>query len=409
MSCPEITSDTSRSLKIGFLSGSLSRMAGGVYDATRYLARSLHEQSVCEVRAFGLSDEATSRDASGWGDVAIYSADVVGPSSFGYAPSLGRQLGAWMPDLIHTHGLWMFPSILSSTWSARMRRPYIVSPHGMLDPWAINNSLWKKRLAAALYEDAHLRRADCIHALCEAEARAIRMYGLKNPICVIPNGINLPVHEVQGTPDWRSRLPADAKILLYLGRLHPKKGLEELIRGWHKASKQSQLARDWHLVIAGWGQSAYEDELKRVVNALQMTGGVHFVGPQFGDDKCQTYKLADAFILPSFSEGLPMVILEAWAYGLPVLMTPQCNLPEGFASEAALKIDPDAASVALGLENIFALSEQDRGRMGFRGQQLVEQRFNWSSIAEQMLDVYQWVLGYGKQPSCIQVYQSFPI
>lgn len=389
-------------MKVGFLTASLSRKAGGVYDATRFLARGLSVQPACEIVAFGLADDATERDAAGWGEVRTVAAAVRGPRAFGYAPALAGEIDAWAPDVLHAHGLWMYPSVVSHAWSRRWRRPCVVSPHGMLDPWAVRNSQWKKRLAAALYENAHLRGAACIHALCEAEAQAIRAYGLTSPICVIPNGVELPMQALAGAPAWAAALPAGARVLLYLGRIHPKKGLRELVLGWHQALTQGGVPEEWHLVIAGWNQGGHEQELKALVDELRIAQRVHFVGPQFGDDKRLTYQMADAFVLPSFSEGLPMVVLEAWAHGLPVLMTPACNLPEGFAAGAALKIEPDAGSVAGGLKQLFALPQHECAEMGAQGRKLVESRFNWPTIAGQMLSVYRWVLAQGERPACVQ-------
>jgi poly(glycerol-phosphate) alpha-glucosyltransferase len=273
----------------------------------------------------------------------------------------------------------------------------------MLDPWVVRNAQWKKRLAGWLYENAHLRGAACLHALCEAEAEAIRAYGLRNPICIIPNGIDPPAATPAEPSPWQANLPDDAKVLFYLGRLHPKKGLPHLLRAWAAVHLAHQNAAAWHLVIAGWDQGGHETELKAQAELLGLATRVHFVGPQFNAAKHASYHRADAFILPSFSEGLPMTVLEAWSYGLPVLMTPQCNLPEGFQADAALRIDPDPERIAQGLTTLFALPDHERTAMGERGRALVAQRFTWPGIAQQMLSVYQWVLGQGERPECVHL------
>ena len=122
-----------------------------------------------------------------------------GPRAFGYAPELSRALDAARLDLVHTHGLWMYPSVAAAwRWATRWKRPLVVSPHGMLEPWAVRNSAWKKRIAGWLFENRHLRRAACLHALNDAEYEAIRAYGLTNPVAVIPNGVDLP--EPGGSP-----------------------------------------------------------------------------------------------------------------------------------------------------------------------------------------------------------------
>jgi len=134
---------------------------------------------------------------------------------------------------------------------------------------------------------------------------------------------------------------------------------------------------------------------------LGLTESIHFVGPQFGQQNARSLKQADAFILPSLSEGMPMAVLEAWAYRLPVLMTPQCNLPEGFAAKAAVHMLPDAASIAVALNTLFSMSQLERREMGDKGRRLVEERFGWPTVAASMRSVYSWILGRNPIPACV--------
>jgi poly(glycerol-phosphate) alpha-glucosyltransferase len=129
---------------------------------------------------------------------------------------------------------------------------------------------------------------------------------------------------------------------------------------------------------------------------------VIFNGPAFGDAKDALLRRADAFILPSFSEGLPMAVLEAWAYGLPVLMTDQCNLPEGFANDAAIRIGTDAESIAEGMRSLLRSPTSDLRSLGRNGRLLVERQFTWPRVAAQMKEVYEWVLGGGTRPGCVR-------
>lgn len=392
-----------RAMHIGFLMASLSCRAGGVYDATRLLARDLVELPDCDVKVFGLADEYTDRDMLGWSNLSLSAQQVWGPKSLGYAPGLRAALTHSGLDLLHSHGLWMYPSRASLSWAKSTRKPYVISPHGMLDAWAVNNSRWKKRLVGRLYEDAHLAGAACLHALCDAEFEAIRAYGLRNPVCVIPNGIDLAEIQPGTTPGWEDRLPRGARVLFYLGRIHPKKGLVSLLHAWRTAQQGSSDERPWVLVIAGWDQGGHEAELKSLASSLGISSSVFFVGSQFGDAKHASYARADAFVLPSLSEGLPMVVLEAWAHGLPVVMTPQCNLPEGFSARAAIRVEPDPQSLAGGLMALFSQPDPARLGMGMRGRQLVKNKFTWSTVAAQMRDVYRWVLGQAERPQTVKV------
>lgn len=149
---------------IGILTASLSRRAGGLYDATRYLAQSLRHTPL-DLHIFGLADPDTSRDRAGWGQLPVQTFAVRGPGFFGYAPALAPALATANLDLLHVHGLWMYPSVASRQWSQRQQKPTVITPHGMLDPWAVRNARWKKRIAGWFYENAHLCGAACLHAL----------------------------------------------------------------------------------------------------------------------------------------------------------------------------------------------------------------------------------------------------
>ncbi len=191
-------------------------------------------------------------------------------------------------------------------------------------------------------------------------------------------------------------------MLLFLGRLHPKKGLLNLVRAWAEVQADRPAgAADWVLVIAGWDQGGHEARLRRLIDELGAAGTVRLVGPQFGDQKAASLAFADAFVLPSVSEGLPVAVLEAWSFSLPVLMTDACNLPEGFAAGAALRIEPDPAPMAEALRSLIAMSDADRQAMGTHARALVRERFQWSEIARQMKSIYEWLLGGGPAPACV--------
>ena len=224
-------------MNIGFLAASASRLAGGFLPAVSSLARDLIRLSDARVSVLTLQDPFTERDRAAWKGIPLRALPRVGPRGLGYSPDLRRTLLDGNFDLLHNHGIWMFPSCAATRWRAATGRPYLVTPQGMLDPWALRNSAWKKRLAGWLYENSHLRRAACLHALSESEASAIRAYGLKNPICVLPNGIDLPPSLDAPPPEWEDGGTRGAKVLLYLGRLHPKKNLLNLLGAWAAAQQ----------------------------------------------------------------------------------------------------------------------------------------------------------------------------
>lgn len=439
-------------MKVTIVSASLSRQAGGVLEVVRRTAQCLAQQSGVEIEVLGLEDNRTALDSPLWGPLQPRTFPVRGPRNFGYSPALAREMVRADADLIHTHGLWMYPSCAVLNWHRSIQRPYVVSPHGMLDPWALKNAWWKKRAAGWLFENALLKKAACLHALCESEAHAIRQFGLRNPIAIIPNGIDLPDLERIQQLEVRSQNPeagADLclltsvfsslrrerrKVLLYLGRIHPKKGLSNLLKAWAKVQKSGVRSQEseWILAIAGWDQGGHEAELKQLATELGIAwadirdslpspprlgrgqgevsslssirfppSSILFLGPQFDDAKATCYASCDAFILPSFSEGLPMVVLEAWAYAKPVLMTLECNLPEGYAVGAALRIETTVESIAAGLAELFRLPSSDLCSLGSSGRALVAAKFAWPKIASEMKSVYDWVLDGGPKPGCV--------
>src|SRR5205823_5529228 len=168
-------------------------------------------------------------------------------------------------------------SLASHRWHRVTGKPYIIHPHGMLDPWAVRNARWKKRMAYMLYERAHLADAACLRALCDAEARAIRAFGLRNPVCVIPNGVDVPDLLVQRAAPWGNKF-GSRNVLLYLGRLHPKKNLPALLQGWKAARASSRAGQEWVLVIAGWDQGDHEAQLRQQARELALEDSAHFPG-----------------------------------------------------------------------------------------------------------------------------------
>jgi len=141
-----------------------------------------------DIRVFGLADDGLGDDRASWSDIPVHAARISGPRAFGYAGDLYQAVLSSQLDVLHVLCSWMYPSVVCLRWGRETRRPVIVSGSGSFDPWALANSRWKKRIAESLYGRRHLRRAACIHALCEAEALALRDYGLRNPICISQRG-----------------------------------------------------------------------------------------------------------------------------------------------------------------------------------------------------------------------------
>jgi glycosyltransferase involved in cell wall biosynthesis len=379
-------------LSLGIVTGSISRNAGGLFNSVRKSAIHLAEAGA-NVSVYALEDEYSANDFAAWAPLSPSVLRVRHRAVLPFAPDLGLQLAAADHNVLHLHGIWQLQSRSVNHWKRSFGLPVMISPRGMLDPWALSNSGWKKRLAGVWYENRNLREADCLHALNASEASSMRAYGLTNSIAIIPNATDLPIIEPR-------RYRGGRKTILFLGRLHPKKGLSELIKAWAIAcGQQNKLKSEWQLWVAGWDDGGQLAALQHQIDDLNLRGSVSIIGPAFGDEKDRLLRQVDAFILPSHSEGLPMSVLEAWAYRLPVLMTAHCNLPEGFAAGAALEITNDPDRLAGSLQ--AALLDGDLLPVGEAGRQLVERQFNWNDVAGKHLAVYEWLCRGGERPACV--------
>jgi glycosyltransferase involved in cell wall biosynthesis len=390
-------------LRVAHVTSWLSPQGGGIPPVVMGLARENARAGIACLIA-GLRDVSVASNGSVPG-VRTILGDPIGPKAFGFSRKLECQLAAETKadTVIHTHGLWMHPGIVARRVSRYAGSPLVISPHGMLEPWALENSRWKKRLAAWLFEYKNLRSAGCLHALCKAEARNIRSYGLRNPVAVIPNGVDLadfsslPPYEAIERDNPRLR---GKKRMLFLSRIHPKKGLPHLLRAWQKLASQFP---DWRLLVAGSDQLGHESELKKLTSELGLLTSVMFLGPLYGETKKDALAGADIFVLPSFSEGFSMAVLEGAACGLPVMLTPQCNFPELAAAKGAVEVQPDVESCESGLRLLLSLSQDERKAMGLRGRELIQKAYTWPGIAARMIDVYAWLLRQGPKPDCVYV------
>lgn len=385
-------------MKVGILSACLSHKAGGIYEVMRRSAQELQRRYISAVEVFGLEDERCIDDLRQWDELPLHVFRGVGPKSFCYSPDLFSGVLRGGLDLLHVHGIWTYTSIVGSRWAAETGRPLLISPHGMLDPWPLSHRRWKKQVADFLYEGSHLRRAACIHALSRRELDSIRAYGLSNPVAVIPTGIDVP--EVSTTV----RTAGETRTLLYLGRLHAVKGLVNLLHGWSEyCGRNGRETNRWRLVLAGWDDGGHGEELKALSRELGLETSVSFAGPKFGEEKHRLLSESHAFVLPSLSEGLPVGALEAMAYGLPLIMTPECNLLQAFSVEAAVQIAATPDSIAEGIHRLLGLDDKAREAIGTKGRQLVQKEFSWATVAAQFYSAYSWLVNGGPKPDCVYV------
>ena len=290
-------------------------------------------------------------------------------------------------DILHLHGVWD-PLVKAAAAVARRQRvPYVVTPHGMLDPWCLRQKAFKKRLALALGYRQMLNSAAFLHLLNDDELRLLEPLGLTTRLEVFPNGIfpqELELAECRGN-FFRQRLGIESsRVILFLGRLHYKKGLDYLAKSFAQLPADCS---DVQLVVAGPDGGARGAFLRDVEN-MGLSKRVHVTGPLYGADKYDALSSAACFCLPSRQEGFSIAILEALICQTPVVISENCHFPE-VASAGAGEVVPlieDQLTAALAR---VLRSADERLRMGRAGRELVNSRYTWPAIAERLVEAYR--------------------
>ncbi len=365
-------------MRIGLLSAWASRQGGGVFEAVVNHARLVRELGWTPV-VFALDDAQAAADAGRFDGIEVHRMTVRGPRAIGYAPDMVCALTGAALDVLHIHGIWMYPSAAGAAWARVTGGPYVISPHGMLDPWITGRGRTKKALARIGYERRSWRRARHFHALTPAEAADIVRETGRDAVSVVPNGVT-----ITGLP---SAMPGNT--ITFLGRIHPKKNLDGLLDGWAEAGID---AAGWRLVIAGWGEPEHVAALETRLADLA-DPSIEFIGPVFGPDKTALLAGSRYLVLPTFSEGLPMAIIEAWAAGVPTVMSRGCNLDTGFDANAAIETGTDTASIAAALVRAAGISDAGHWAMAGAAVNLVRREFahdvvraRWDAIYRELTE-----------------------
>lgn len=281
--------------------------------------------------------------------------------------------------MVHDHGIWLASNHAVASYCNRKRLPRVVSPRGMLGNWAMAHGGWKKQLAWHLYQRKDLRTATAFHATSEQEATEIRSHGFQQPIVVIPNGVEVP----NNLPGRKAKPFRQA---LFLSRLHPKKGLINLIRAWHSVS---DATRDWKLVIAGPDEAGHRHEVELEVAKLNLAKSVEFVGNVEGEAKWQLYVDSDLFVLPSFNENFGIVIAEALALGLPVITTKSTPWEVIQVENLGWWIENNIETLSSALRDALGLPATELKAMGARALEAMKTCFSWQAVAKKHSEFYR--------------------
>lgn len=295
------------------------------------------------------------------------------------------------PGLIHDHGIWGSTNV-SSWWAARTRSvPYVLSPRGMLEPWALQFKARKKKLAWLLYQQRIIASAAAVVATSEQECENVKRLFPEQPVAIIPNGVNVP--NVDDAPPKGQRSDGSGTAL-FLSRIHPIKNLPGLLQAWALLPKE--MSDGWRLVIAGPDEGDHAQEIGSLVHKLGLQGAVELIGPVGENEKAAVFRSADLFVLPSFSENFGVVVAEALAYGLPVVATTGTPWEELPHRGCGWWVDPDPQSLARALAQAMGSTPEKRRAMGAVGRAFAQEKFSWDGIGASTMTLYEWLL---KKPS----------
>lgn len=315
---------------------------------------------------------------------------------FAVSPGLVRTLlrRAAEVDIVHNHGLWSMMNCASGIVVPSRGAKLVTSPRGTLSPRAMAIRAREKVVMWPIQRLA-VDRAELLHSTCDSEYEDIRARGIRRPVAIISNGIDVPA-VVNRTVAAEGVVP---KTLLFLSRLHPIKGIEQLLEAWRELESRHT---DWRLVIAGCGEPYYVKSLCDLVMAYRLRR-VTFPGVLYGTEKSSAYSHADLFVLPSHSENFGMVVAEALAYGCPVVVGRGAPW-EGVVREGCgWWVSNDIPSIHTALDRAMRLSSSERALMGLRGRAWMIREFGWQSVSERMYLVYQWLMYGGQCPPWVRL------
>lgn len=310
-------------------------------------------------------------------------------------------------DLIQMQSMWAKSYHQVAQIARKHNIPYLITPRGMLEPWSLSQKKWKKKIALMLYQMNDLQKAACIFTTAEMEAQHVRELGVKVPMSVIPNGI-----ETDGYA-CRTSMEGVKKQILFLSRVHVKKGIELLIDAFAHLHKDFS---EWSVVIVGNGETDYIESLKQKVKSLKLENCINILPPVFGDAKTKLYQQSSLFCLPSYSENFGMVIAEAMSCGVPAITTngTPWQLLNGDYTTMGASLDmlgDDQRTgwcIELSVENLektlreaMSIDPVTLYKMGQRGSRMINENFNYRSVAKKTRRLYEWIVNGGQEPEFI--------
>jgi glycosyltransferase involved in cell wall biosynthesis len=301
--------------------------------------------------------------------------------STGFRAKLKSEYERFRPAIIHDHGVWLPSNVAAATMARFAHIPLVVSPRGMLEGWSLTHHATRKRIAWHLYQRKALSGATAFCATSRAEAEQIRKLGFTQPIAVIPNGVVVPELRKDG-PERQGKSRA-----LFLSRIHPKKGLPDLLQAWARIRPKG-----WELCIVGPDENGHLAQVVALVARLGLQDCVCFPGPASDTEKWNLYADSDLFVLPTHSENFGIVVAEALAAGVPVITTKSAPWGALLERDCGWWTDVGVNAIEAALREATASPREILRAMGRRGREYVAQALSWESAASQMSKFYGWII-----------------
>lgn len=378
----------------------VSSVHAGVPIATRKIGRLLKQYGV-EVSFWttGTEEDKQTLEDDGIPCHVFHRAMLKG---WNYAPGLRRALSAYgdSTDILQVHEVWKYPQLVALRIAQQKGIPFVWSPRASFEPWRMNYKRFKKNLYFSVLLRGLMGHAACMHAVSAGEAEGFRILGYHGPIVVIPNGVN--PDEFASLPDpgaadliWPSL--SQKRVVLFLSRLSPEKGIDQLLPAWKRLVAKPSY-EDATLVLAGPDDRGYIQAVESEIDRLGIGRNVLLTGMLLGNQKMAIMSRADLYVLPSYSEGFSNSLLENLAAGKPALITPGCHFPEAVAAGAALCVHPESSELFEGLTTLLDKGNKALREMGDRGSALVLNNYTWDMSVRRYITLYSLILDGGVIP-----------
>lgn len=307
----------------------------------------------------------------------------------GRSPSMKEwinNLNSTELDIFHSHGLWMMPNIYPSYICKKLNKPHIIAPRGTLNPEALRFSRFNKSIMWTICQRKVLKDATAFHATSYDEAANIRELGFSQPIIISPNGVDIPTTKLY--------IPSSNNTILYLGRIHKKKGLDVLLKAWSEIESEYP---HWRLRIIGKGNKNYVNLLNSEIRNLKLKR-VKIEQELYGKDKQKAFQMAQLFILPTRGENFGMVIAEALAAGLPVITTMGAPWPDLENKKCGWRVNLNEYELKLILKKALKISSTELESMGRNGIDWMRNSYSWDKISSELTQAYGWIINGGTPP-----------